>query len=262
MASPPTIFEFEIDAYNGVVVDRSDKQLLELDELQFGRLLKSSLEQWQKDDRRGVWLKIPTSKSSFLPVAVEMGFEFKDCTKDHVLLAKWLPYSTNRLPLGPTHYVGVGGFVVNDKKEILVVREKHGPVTHIWKLPGGSVDPGENIISAAIREVLEETGIETEFISILSLRQNHFAMLGRSDIYFTCLLKPLTMKIKIQEEEISDCMWMPLEEFNNLGYYQGLYKKIMEIGSLAQDGGYNGFIGRTYPSTWRKGNEFLFHSNL
>lgn len=40
--------------------------------------------------------------------------------------------------------VGVGGFVVNDKFQILVVSEKHYSFPH-WKLPGGSVDPGFNV---------------------------------------------------------------------------------------------------------------------
>ena len=39
------------------------------------------------------------------------------------------------------HMVGVGAMVVNEKKEILVVREKYRPEPH-WKLPGGYVDPG------------------------------------------------------------------------------------------------------------------------
>ena len=32
--------------------------------------------------------------------------------------------------------VGVGGMVVNDKEEILVVQEKYSTQAH-WKLPGG-----------------------------------------------------------------------------------------------------------------------------
>lgn len=32
--------------------------------------------------------------------------------------------------------LGVGGFVVNDQRQILVIQEKNGPVQKIWKLPG------------------------------------------------------------------------------------------------------------------------------
>lgn len=54
--------------------------------------------------------------------------------------------------------IGAGGFVLNDKNEVLVIKEKHGPAKHIWKVPGGRVDPGEEICDAVVREVLEETG--------------------------------------------------------------------------------------------------------
>ena len=39
--------------------------------------------------------------------------------------------------------VGVGAFVVNDKDELLVVRERFGTRPH-WKLPGGYVEPGKD----------------------------------------------------------------------------------------------------------------------
>lgn len=38
--------------------------------------------------------------------------------------------------------IGVGAVVVNDKSEILVVREKYYTYPH-WKLPGGYVEPGK-----------------------------------------------------------------------------------------------------------------------
>jgi len=37
--------------------------------------------------------------------------------------------------------VGAGAMVINENKEILVVREKYYKKPH-WKLPGGYVDPG------------------------------------------------------------------------------------------------------------------------
>jgi len=44
-------------------------------------------------------------------------------------------------------------------------------INDLWKLPGGLVETGESIQEAAIREVWEETGIKTKFVSILGFRE-------------------------------------------------------------------------------------------
>lgn len=55
---------------------------------------------------------------------------------------KWLPSDqTSNIPSYAHTMVGVGGLVINEKSEVLVVSEKHFNYPH-WKLPGGMVDPG------------------------------------------------------------------------------------------------------------------------
>ena len=49
---------------------------------------------------------------------------------------------------------GVGGLVINDRNELLVIAERYGwDNVKRWKLPGGLVDPGEDLDAAACREV-------------------------------------------------------------------------------------------------------------
>jgi len=48
-----------------------------------------------------------------------------------------------------------GGVVVNPSGEVLVVNQ-HG---NSWSLPKGHVDPGEEVLAAAKREIFEESGI-------------------------------------------------------------------------------------------------------
>jgi ADP-ribose pyrophosphatase len=48
---------------------------------------------------------------------------------------------------------------VDEKKRILLVRQYRLPAgTNLWELPAGRLDPGENPLQAAKRELAEETG--------------------------------------------------------------------------------------------------------
>ena len=58
-----------------------------------------------------------------------------------------------------------------------------------WKLPGGLVDEDEKLENGAIREVKEETGIDTDFLGILGMREITKFRFNRGDLYLVCLLK-------------------------------------------------------------------------
>ena len=100
---------------------------------------------------------------------------------------------------------------------MLAVQEKSGPLkgTGFWKIPTGLLDAKEDIHVAACREVLEETGIKSEFVGLLCFRHAHNFMFGKSDLFFVCLLKPLTKTIIKQESEIESCEWISLDKYMN-----------------------------------------------
>ena len=48
---------------------------------------------------------------------------------------------------------------VDDRKRFLLVRQYRLPAgKYLWELPAGKVDPGETVLQAARRELIEETG--------------------------------------------------------------------------------------------------------
>lgn len=49
-----------------------------------------------------------------------------------------------------------GGVVLNDRGEVLVVNQNH----RSWSLPKGHIDPGEDELTAAKREIYEESGVK------------------------------------------------------------------------------------------------------
>jgi len=50
--------------------------------------------------------------------------------------------------------------VVATDAEVLLIKRKNNPYAGHWALPGGFIDPGETPIQAALRELVEETGVE------------------------------------------------------------------------------------------------------
>ena len=82
---------------------------------------------------------------------VSHGFNFHHAKGDTAVLTRWLPTEeSNGIPEYPSLYIGVGTITVNDKNEILVIKEKVRWYNN-WKFPGGYVDKGENILAAAVR---------------------------------------------------------------------------------------------------------------
>lgn len=68
--------------------------------------------------------------------------------------------------------------------------------------------------ATAVREVFEETGVRSEFRSLLSIRQQHDhpGAFGRSDMYLICRLSPLTYDIDFCTQECLRCEWLDLSE--------------------------------------------------
>jgi hypothetical protein len=111
--------------------------------------------------KKGVWLKLPVDRAEFVPLAVKEGFKYHHAEESYLMMTYWIPDEPNMLPANASHQVGVGGFVINDQMEVLVVQEKYcgSSLDGVWKLPTGFILASEEIYTGASREVKEETGV-------------------------------------------------------------------------------------------------------
>lgn len=120
-----------------------------------------------------------------------------------------------------------GGIVMNKEGEILVIFRRGS-----WDVAKGKVDPGEAIEDAAVREVMEETGIKDIKRKKLAgityhtyLNKQKKRMLKRT--YWYGMKAPKQNLTPQTEEDIERAEWVLPNEF--LATYKPIFPNIVEI---------------------------------
>lgn len=179
----------------------------------FGTQLAENLGTWLAAGFRFVWLNFSLENASLVGAAAAQGFVYHHIIGTTLSMLKRLADNADGPP-DASHFVGVGAVVINSRNDLLVIREKYfDGRPAFYKLPGGFVHSGEHLAAAAIREVWEETAVLTQFHSLVGFRHWHVNRFGKSDLYFICRLTPLSDAIQLQESEIAECRWMPIEQY-------------------------------------------------
>lgn len=200
-------FRTVLDPFNGLTIDAKElPSTKEEFELNLDYLIKEV-----EDKRNLIWVYINIEKADFIPVATKKGFFFHSCYEKSLLLVKRLKQNAI-IPTAANHTLGVGVVVINEKDELLVIKERISTLG--YKLPGGHIDDNEMISTAAIREVFEETGIKVEFEKIISLGHFYPHQFHKSNLYILCTAKALSQEIQIHDsQEIEDAKWVKVEKY-------------------------------------------------
>jgi len=215
------------DQYSGVIIDtKTIPSNTKIFEEEIIKLLQNI------QQKRLLWIKLSISQSDLIAVLTKHGFVFHHCTETQITLLKKLIFNPI-IPTPKNHTLGVGVVVINEKDQLLVIKERINP--H-YKLPGGHIDDDENISTAVVREVKEETGVDVEFNSIIAL--GHFKPLqfGESNLYVGCTAKAISNQINIIDDiEILEAKWMDLEQFLHDDAIYEFNKKIV-LKAISGDG--------------------------
>src|SRR4051812_12924157 len=84
--------------------------------------------------------------------------------------------------------VGVGAVIVDHHGRVVIVKRSHEPLKGEWSLPGGTVEVGETLAEALVREVREETGLDVAVGPLIEvLDRVHRADDGRIEYHFVLL---------------------------------------------------------------------------
>ena len=135
--------------------------------------------------------------------------------------------------------VSAGGLVIDEsgKNGLLIGRRDLKDPTKerlLWSLPKGHIEAGETPEMAAIREVAEETGINSEISRALGVIDFWF-MAGGNRIHKTVhhfLFKEVGGTLQPQIEEVDEVGWFPLEDIVSMLAYPDEKKLIAKSGEL------------------------------
>ena len=132
--------------------------------------------------------------------------------------------------------VVVNALVSNKEGEILIIqrssKEEHGPGT--WSVPGGKLEftgiVHDALQKTAMKEVLEETGVEIEekmeLITNNTFEHDEDNLLVISTVFF-CYYKSGNAK---PSEETDDVKWIKEEEINDFNFHNINVKEYIKKG--------------------------------
>ena len=112
-----------------------------------------------------------------------------------------------------THAGGIVFRYDGDEPRYLVITAKKNP--HHWVLPKGHIDPGETLAEAALREVLEETGVKARIMKPLGVSRIQTASASILMLFY--LMEYLG---EIGKKENRQLRWCPYDEGMRLLSFQ------------------------------------------
>ena len=122
------------------------------------------------------------------------------------------------------------GAVVRRADELLLVRRGREPAAGEWSVPGGRVEPGELLMEAVVRELLEETGLRgvcgplVGWVERIS-EDHHFVILD----FEATVAGDLT---PTAGSDAAEARWWPVSEVASLPLVDGLAEFLHDHGVI------------------------------
>jgi len=129
--------------------------------------------------------------------------------------------------------------ILMENDQLLLVRQKVNE--REWSLPGGRLEQGESLAQGMLREMKEETGLDTAIERMLYVCD--IASSGNTALHITFLLKRTGGTITLPTNEfdqnpIHEVRFVPVDELRNLGFSED-FVRLIQLG-FPQAGSYMG----------------------
>lgn len=110
--------------------------------------------------------------------------------------------------------IGVGAVVFSAGNEILLIKRGKAPHYGRWMVPGGTLEWGETLEAAVIREVREETGIDIEIETFVEIIE---AITPGEEAFHFVILDYAARAVSgalAAASDALDAVWAPLESLD------------------------------------------------
>jgi ADP-ribose pyrophosphatase YjhB (NUDIX family) len=120
-----------------------------------------------------------------------------------------------------------GGFVINNKEEVLLIFRRGK-----WDLPKGKLDKGETLEQCAVREVQEETGLKkVKLISPLTVTYHTYhegtKFVLKESYWYNMAADANEELVPQAEEQIQEIKWVQQTEVKK--YFSQTYSSVIEV---------------------------------
>ncbi len=124
--------------------------------------------------------------------------------------------------------------VVRHASDLLLVQRGRGAHAGRWAVPGGRVEPGEQLAHAVVREVMEETGLRVEVERLLGVAERidadgHFVILCHA----ARLAEPTDARPEPHAaDDAAEARWVPVDAVERHDLVEGLAQFLADSGAL------------------------------
>ena len=111
-------------------------------------------------------------------------------------------------------YIAAHGLIVNKENKVLTLRRSkvNDYLPLKWDIPGGTVDVGERVEEALIREVREETSLEINPIKPIYVYSNLDQVPKRQTAQIIYLCEYVSGKVCLNPEEHDEYKWVDFDQ--------------------------------------------------
>lgn len=132
------------------------------------------------------------------------------------------------LPINIKTIDAVSALIINDKKQVLLLKRNELSYHGYWQFPEGKIDKGETKLQAIKRELYEEIGSRELKIKKLSVRSSPFMFKGLSVTIEREVYRASAPKEIVLSDEHTEYGWFSYSESKRLQTVPGVIEIIKE----------------------------------